>query len=189
MLQEPTFVEGIRWRRVGTTGRDACALLHGRTGWLLRGTAVFHPPEGVARLTYGITCDHRWATLRGHVVGRWGDRALGVEVARTAGGGWSLNGAEVAGLEGCVDLDLGFTPATNLVAIRRLALQPGEAAQAPAAWLDLPAGTLTRLDQRYERRSSTTYGYAAPRFGYEALLAVAPSGFVRDYPGLWEAEG
>jgi hypothetical protein len=89
---------------------------------------------------------------------------------------------------GCVDLDLGFTPATNLLQLGRLALTEGQAADAPVAWLDVSAGTLEVLSQRYERRSATTYWYEAPGFGYAGLLEVAPTGFITRYPGLWEAE-
>ena len=47
---------------------------------------------------------------------------------RSAAGVWTLDGAAVSGLEACVDLDLGFTPATNLLQIRRLALALGSIA-------------------------------------------------------------
>ena len=58
----------------------------------------------------------------------------------------------------------------------------------PVACLDVTSGQLEVLRQRYERRSQSTYWYEAPRFGYAALLEVTPAGFVRRYPGLWEAE-
>jgi hypothetical protein len=88
----------------------------------------------------------------------------------------------------CLDLDFGFTPSTNLLQLRRLALAVGQGVDAPAAWLDVSTGALTVLLQRYERRSDTTYWYEAPGFSYAALLEVDPVGFVRRYPGLWEAE-
>ena len=50
-----------------------------------------------------------------------------------------------------------------------------------------PDGVLQALPQRYERRSATTYWYESPTAGYAELLELAPSGFVRRYPGLWEA--
>lgn len=101
---------------------------------------------------------------------------------------WTLNGLVVASLENCIDLDLGFTPATNLLPLRRLDLAEGQSAEASAAWLDVAAGTLAVLPQRYQRRSKTTYWYEAPSVNYAALLEVAPTGFVLRYPGLWEAE-
>jgi hypothetical protein len=107
---------------------------------------------------------------------------------RTAGGLWSLNGETVTGLDDCVDLDFGFTPATNAFPLRRLALSVGQAENVASAWLDVSTGALERLTQRYERRSADTYWYESPRFEYAALLRVSANGFVRSYPGLWEAE-
>jgi hypothetical protein len=94
----------------------------------------------------------------------------------------------VAGLESCVDLDYGFTPATNLIQLRRSSLAVGAAADLPAAWLDVAAGTLQVLPQRYERRGEASYWYESPTFSYAALLEVTNDGFVRRYPGLWELE-
>ena len=91
-------------------------------------------------------------------------------------------------LDDCVDLDFGFTPATNTCALRRLALAIGQSAEVSAAWLDVSTGLLERLVQRYERRSEDTYWYESPRFEYAGSFSVAPSGFVVAYPGLWVAE-
>jgi uncharacterized protein len=95
---------------------------------------------------------------------------------------------EIPGLEDCVHVDFGFTPSTNLAQLRRAALAIGETADVPVAWLDVPSGTLTRLEQRYRRVTETSYDYDAPRFGYHAVLEVDAIGFVRRYPALWEME-
>jgi hypothetical protein len=100
-----------------------------------------------------------------------------------------VNGAPAPELTGLVDLDLGFTPATNLLPLRRLALEPGAAADTEAAWLDDATWTFSRLPQRYERRSANEYWYESPTAGYAALLTVTPEGFVTDYPGLWIVAG
>jgi hypothetical protein len=47
---------------------------------------------------------------------------------------------------------------------------------------------LVLLEQRYERRSPTSYWYESPAFGYAALLRVNANGFVLDYPKLWKAD-
>ena|SRR5712692_7412959 len=107
--------------------------------------------------------------------------------ARRAGR-WHLNGAEQPAVRGCVDVDLGFTPATNLLQLRRVALDIGQEADVPAAWLAFPELTLERLEQRYRRRGRDTYDYRAPSVPYEAPLHVNELGFVTLYPGLWEAE-
>jgi uncharacterized protein len=178
----------ILWRRLDTPGHDACRLEESDSGWRLDGTAVFLHDGVPARLGYHLVCDRSWRTQRGEVRGWLGAQPVDVTVVRTADGVWTLNGIALPRLETYVDLDLGFTPATNLSQLRRVALAEGEAADVPVAWLDVAAGTLAALPQRYERRSATTYWYEAPTVDYAGLLEVTPAGFIRKYPGLWEAE-
>jgi uncharacterized protein len=99
-----------------------------------------------------------------------------------------MNEAVVSGLGSCIDLDFGFTPATNLLQLRRLSLVQGQAVNNPVAWFDVFAGTLEILNQCYERRSEAAYWYEATKFDYTAVLEVTPTGFIHSYPGLWEAE-
>jgi hypothetical protein len=181
-------VTSVLWRRLDTPGHDACRLVRHEAGWQLDGAAAFLREGVPARLAYELMCDSSWRTQYGQVRGWIGSQSVELSVARTAAGHWSLNGEIVGGLASCVDLDLGFTPATNLLPVRRLALAEGQAAEVPAAWLDVAGGTLDVLLQRYERRSEESYWYEAPRFEYAVLLDVAPTGFVRRYPGLWTAE-
>jgi uncharacterized protein len=178
----------ILWRRLDVPGHDACRLRSRAGGWTIEGAAVFREDDAPCRLGYAIDCDREWRTLQADVRGWIGERTLEYEVARTPDGAWTLNGAAVRLAGACSDLDLGFTPASNLTQLRRLALRVGQAADVDVAWLDAAAGTLDVLRQTYSRRSDTTYWYEAPRFEYSALLEVTPEGFVRRYPGLWEAE-
>jgi uncharacterized protein len=181
-------VTSILWRRLDVPGHDACRLTETGDGWTLDGTAVFSEGGAVSRLAYSIECDRSWRTRQGQIHGWIGERTIALRVMRTTGGAWRLNDQPASLPEGCADLDLGFSPASNLTQIRRVALAVGQAADVPVAWLDAAAGTLEVLLQRYERRTEATYWYEAPRFEYAALLEVAPAGFVRRYPGLWEAE-
>lgn len=180
-------MNAILWRRLDTPGHDACRLRESDVGWQLDGRAVFVHEGLPAQLGYSLTCDRSWRTQHGEVSGWIGSEELAFAITRSPDGVWTRNGAVVPGLDGCVDLDLGFTPATNLVQIHRVALAEGQAADVPVAWLDVSSGTLDVLLQRYERRSASTYWYEAPRFNYAALLEVDAVGFVRRYPGLWEA--
>ncbi len=177
------------WHRLDRPGHDACRLDRQGDAWQLDGTALFREVDGrIAQLHYRVRCDRNWHTQWSTVRGWHGGNAVDMSVARGAHGDWKLNDVPVPELAHCVDLDLGFTPATNLIQLRRLNLAHGEGADAPAAWLDLDDGGLSLLAQRYERRSDHGYWYRAERFDYEALLDVSAEGFVRDYPKLWRAE-
>lgn len=188
MIAAMQTVASILWRRLDAPGHDACRLERNDSAWQLDGAAAFRLADGrIVQLHYRVRCDRawhaQWATVRGWL----GGEAIDLSIVRHARG-WRLNDAEVGDLAHCVDLDLGFTPATNLLAIRRLNLADGESAEAPAAWVDIEEGGLNLLEQRYERRGEAAYGYKAVRFAYDETLAVTADGFVRDYPRLWVAE-
>jgi uncharacterized protein len=183
-----TVIASILWRRLDTPGHDACRLEELEGGWAIDGAAVFHHNGLPARLDYRVECDRAWVTRHGRASGWVGDRSIDAIVTKTSGGDWTLNGRTVTRLSRCLDFDLGFTPATNLISIRRLSLKPGEAADVPVAWLDVDAVGLQLLEQRYERRTETMYWYESPSVKYAELMPVSPDGFVLVYPGLWEAE-
>ena len=89
-------------------------------------------------------------------------------------------------VSGCIDFDLAFTPATNIISIRRLALEVGQRADVTAAWFDFRTNTLSPLRQSYRRIAAGEYAYACPDIHFMSTLRVDTAGFVRDYPPLWE---
>jgi len=179
----------VLWRRLDTAGHDACRLVRRAAGWRLEGTAAFrHEAGAVSCVSYQVECDEVWRTREGRVCGWVGDQRVDIGVRRTSEGEWLLDGRKVEGVKGCLDLDLGFTPATNLFQLRRMALAVGQSQELTVAWLDIPDGGLGKLAQRYERRAEDEYWYAAPRFDYAAVLKVDGTGFVRLYPRLWVEE-
>lgn len=182
-----TIAATALWRRLDLPGHDACRLERREDGWRIEGTAVFRHREGPAAITYRVDCDADWKTLVGNIRGFLGRRRIEYAIVRQTGS-WTLNGTLVRGLDHLVDLDFGFTPATNLQQLRRDPIAQNEAAEISVAWLDVESGELTELVQRYERRSASTFWYEAPSVGYEGLLKLAPDGFIRHYPALWEAE-
>src|SRR5438132_1248052 len=72
---------------------------------------------------------------------------------------WRLNGTECPAVAGCIDVDLNWSPSTNLLPICRLGLAPGQEAGVRAAWLRFPSFTLEPLEQRYRRLDAATYRY------------------------------
>jgi hypothetical protein len=168
-------------------GHDACRLVRTPTGHAIEGAAVFRDARGVAALRYAVACDVRWRARRGRVTGWAAGRPVDARIERTRAG-WTMAGDVVPRVADCLDLDFGFTPATNLLTLRRLALPIGGRAAFPVAWFDPGARTLVRLPQVYERVGAASYRYASPTTGYRAVLRIGPSGFVRLYPRLWAAE-
>lgn len=177
----------ILWRRLDRPGHEACRAAPEGDGWSLAGAAVFAHEGAPCRLDYAVTCDGAWRTASGRVSGFVGTRRIDVRVEVDAAGRWRLDGHEVPGLEGCTDLDLNFSPSTNLLPIRRLSLPVGGRADVRAAWLRFPSFRLEPLEQVYHRTSAGTYRYESGGGRFVADLDVNPSGFVTRYPGFAES--
>jgi hypothetical protein len=182
-------VRAVLWRRLEGPGHDACRVVRGGIGWTVEGTAVFLEAGAPARLSYRVVCDDAWRTVTGRVSGWVGRARVGVRVARGDGDRWRVNGAAAAALDGLIDVDLGFTPATNTLAIRRMGMGLGERAETVSAWLDPAGWTVRPLRQHYERLSEGVFAYRSPDHGFRARLETDSFGLVTEYPPLWTRAG
>jgi uncharacterized protein len=156
-------------------------------GWTLTGIAAFHE-QGESGVRYELDLAPNFTTRSARIDGFRRGRPFAHRFSRDAAA-WVLDGSSVTGLDDLVHLDFGFTPATNLQQLRHAGLAIGEEAEIPAAWFDIGEPGLARLPQHYRRLSDNRYHYSSPTADYEAVLELAPNGFVRLYPGLWEMEG
>lgn len=182
---QTTLVATFFWRRLDQPGHDCCRLLKLSAGWKLQGMVVFLDAGQPCSFAYEVSVDSTWTTRNATITGFRGRKEIDMRVRRTAGGQWRVGAAIQHAVAGCVDLDLGFTPATNMLAVRCLGLAVGEQAAAPAAWLALPSTKLRVLPQTYLRSTEMGYDYEAPTVGYKGRLHVSALGAVVQYPGLW----
>jgi hypothetical protein len=180
--------QSILWRRLDLPGHEACRLVTLDYGWDVAGTAVFEYETQVCQLQYSINCDQKWMTRSAVVRGWVGSRDINVEIARDESGRWQLNHREAPEVEGCSDIDLNFSPSTNLLPIRRLRLNVNEEAKVRAAWLRFPSFKLELLEQVYRRTGASTYRYESAGGKFVVDLQVDEFGWVTRYPGFWQAE-
>jgi uncharacterized protein len=181
--------ESILWRAIYWPGHEACSLYRLNSEWRLDGTTVFLHEGRICRLSYLIICDAVWQTRSAMVSGSVGDQDLDLEIIVDAYHRWQVNGVMKPSVEGCMDLDLNFSPATNLLPIRRLNLEVGARREVKAAWLRFPSFELEPLAQAYERLDDFSYRYSSQGGDFTADLTVNKVGFVTVYPQLWEVEG
>ena len=176
------------WRRTDVIGTEACSFDEsGSAGTTITGMTVYLAENVPVRIAYSVTCNDSWE-CRAASVDRWiGTDRRRLILERQANGAWMSNGEAVDALASLIDIDLGFTPATNTNAINRLGLRVGDQAQITAIWLDDETWTFKPLKQRYERLNRNTYRYTSVDSGYQADLTVDEFGIVQTYPGLWEA--
>jgi hypothetical protein len=206
----PPMPESLFWERRDTAGAEH-ALVDARNGLYARGTVLAVDPIPFT-CRYELHTEPGWSTARMDVTaegagwvrsvrlelaaGRW--RASTAEqgnldaVLRAAG----HPGAGLPGMEdpdllyGAFDVDLGGSPLTNTLPIRRLGLlkaEPGVAHRISAAWMLVPSLEVVQADQIYTSLGDNRIRYASETFS--ADLTVDDDGFVIDYPGLAQRAG
>ena len=178
----------ILWRGLYFKGHESCRLSSAGGEWHLDGTAIFSHEGRPCQLAYQIACDETSHTLSTYVRGWLGSTTIDIHIRTDHDKRWWLNDTEQPQVVGCTDIDLNFSPSTNLLPIRRLGLAIGQAAMVKAAWLRFPSFQLELLSQAYRRLGEDTYRYESAGGQFVAELKVDSSGFVLDYPNLWQAE-
>ena len=179
-----------RWRRLDVPGREEARIERTAEGWRLTGQLEVDEASVRAQLTYVIECERDWRTRRTTVAGPAAGAPIRFEFVADGDGHWTLNGAPLPLVEGALDIDLGFTPATNLLPIRRLDPAVGERADVVTALVRFPELRVEALEQSYEREASRVFRYDALVDGerFQARLDTDEFGRVLLYEGLWEVE-
>ncbi|AFQ51015.1 putative glycolipid-binding domain-containing protein [Burkholderia cepacia] len=177
---EATRTRCVAWQIVQTwQAAEWCRLVETRAGFDLSGSVAGAIGGTPFRVDYAIACGTDWLT-RSVRVTRWLGTApprqldIGCEAGR-----WTIDGGHAPALDGATDIDLGFSPSTNTLPIRRLGLGVGASAVICTAWLRFPDFEFVRGEQRYARTAERTYRYASGT--YAADIAVDDAGLVTDY--------
>ncbi len=133
---------------------------------------------------YRVVVDDAWATQSVDVAMDRLTRPRRLRIDRSVDGSWTVDGEPVPELDGCVDVDLGVTPSTNTLPMRRLDLGVGEEREIDVAWVRFPDLWVDRGRQTYARFSAEVWRYTSERF--TADLTVDEDGVVIRYgDDLW----
>lgn len=180
------LMHAVVWKNLLLDGRDYCSLWRTAEGWMLKGTVVGALKDQRPVLAnYEIHCDQNWLTHRVQIDRTIGSDIKSLSLSVESRGVWRSSGQELRDVQGCDDVDLAVTPATNTLAIRRLNLQVGSSESIIAAWVKLPELTVQPLSQRYTRLAENSYHYSS-NSGFSAEIGVDDLGLVTSYPGGWE---
>lgn len=188
-MSSANLLRTLLWRR-----RDVPALEHFRLredsdGPRLEGTIVAALDGTPLEVRYTVDCSPGWETRRAWVELETGDQTRALELTADEAGGWWLDARRMDELAGCQDVDLGITPSTNILPIRRLALDIGEAREVTAAWVRFPDLAVMTLPQRYTRLAERRYRYESRGGSFTADLEVDELGLVVRYGDFWERAG
>lgn len=177
----------VAWRRSDEVEADEHCTLTLRDGGLsLVGTVLGAEGGLPVRVEYRVLADRSGMTTAAHVRDLRGFETRTIALERNAKGSWTIDGSAARGLRGCTDVDLGCSPSTNTLPIRRLRLAIGRSQTIQAAWVTFPEITVTKAAQTYTRLDESTYRYSSGTF--EADLTVDDDGIVIGY-AEWRRTG
>jgi hypothetical protein len=174
----------ILWQGLIAPSMERFVAARSENGFQLSGLILQAHQDAPYVVRYSIEVDEAWRT-RAVKVEVENDGEHRVAVAADGAGNWSRDTEPLAALDGCLDIDLEWSPSTNTLPIRRLGLAVGDTRVVTAAWVRLPSLEIQRLDQSYERLDDRRYRYRSGRF--TADLAVDADGIVLQYGVNWKA--
>ena len=186
----------LLWQRIDAPGSEWCALERESDGWRLRGVVLTEVATAPVLVHYAVGLAPDWSTRVVEIVMRSGasePRKLKLTVApdqhwqikREPGPNPALPADALAALHGLIDVDLGFSPVTNTLPIRRLEPAIGEAVPVTAAWVRFPELTIEPLPQRYIRLAERRYRYESAGGAFVAEIEVDDLALVTTYEGGW----
>ncbi len=177
----------VAWRRTDEVLADEhCTLTVRDSGSSLIGTVLGSEAGVPVRIEYRVLTDGAGLTNAVHVRDQRGFEQRTLTVERSSKGAWTVNGTVVPALRGCTDIDLGCSPSTNTLPIRRLRLAIGASTTIKAAWVLFPSLEVVKGAQTYTRLDKSTWHYASGDFA--ADLTVDDDGLVMTYAD-WQRTG
>jgi hypothetical protein len=188
----------VLWQGLYLPGSEWCQLAGDASGWRVDGAVTTAVADAPVLIRYGFALQSDWSTREVEIVMHSGvapqEQRLHLTVdaerrwlVESSGMSpqFSLSG-EIEAAHGLVDVDLGFSPVTNTLPIRRLAPAVGEAVEVTAAWVRFPELTIEPLPQRYTRLTDRRYRYESAGGAFVAEIEVDDLGLVVTYEGGWQ---
>ncbi len=172
------------WKRLDEPFLEHCRLFRGNGGHLMEGSIVGRLGSKPVSCTYRIRTCPDWLTREVSVEFVHGDEEAIVHLEADGRGNWLMDGRELPELQGCLDVDIELTPATNTLPIRRLGLRKGQEAEMTAAWVRFPSLAVEPLRQSYCcLEDECSYRYRSASF--KAGLDIGGEGMIDRYGDLW----
>jgi hypothetical protein len=173
------------WRRMmDDCSFEECVVTALAGGFGIAGHVIAAHDGQPLTIAYDIRCERNWSAQTISVEQVLGRAPRRLSLVRS-GKSWLVDGAPDLRLDGCAEPDLGITPSTNALALRRLDLAIGQAADITCAWVKFPAFAIEPALQRYERLGEREYRYTNVGSGFTATLTVDELALPVSYQGIW----
>lgn len=178
----------LLWQSIEAPGFEHVRIDEGHPEWTVF-DSMFVREEGgeVRRGGYTLIVDQAWRTLEIRIMV---EQAPGNMVAQhllaSGDGSWTdADGNPLPELDGCIDVDIQWSPLTNTLPIRRLDPPQGQESDIRVAYIALPELGVRAVRQTYSRVDQSSVRYQSETRDFVRDLQVDEEGYVVEYPGLF----
>lgn len=192
----------VAWHGQDAWRSEVVLMRLGRNGVVAQGTQVGMAPVAY-RLDFHLEASEGWVTSRLVLTSEGTGWRRHLDLRRSRSGAWTAHasahgdvalpapGGDPSTFAEAIDCDLGYSPLTNLMPIRRSGLDRRAGAQDfLMAWVSVPDLSVVASAQRYEHVRTTADG-SVVRYvdrglfpGFKAELRLDRTGVIELYPGL-----
>lgn len=178
----------LLWKSEEAPGFEHVRIDPGHPEWTVFDSMFVREHDGqIRRGGYTLIVDKAWRTLELRIMV---EQAPGSMVAQhllaSGDGSWKdADSNPIPALDGCIDVDIQWSPLTNTLPLRRLDIQAGESENIKVAYVSLPDFGTRLMEQTYSRIDPGTVRYQSRAGTSVHDLRIDDEGYVIDYPGLF----
>lgn len=175
------------WQSADAPGFEHVRIDDGHPEWTVYDSMFVREHDGqVRRGGYTLIVDRAWRTLEVRIMVEQAPGSMAaLHLLASGDGNWTdADGHAIPGLDGCVDVDIEWSPLTNTLPVRRLNLEARDE-DIRVTYISLPDLAVRPMKQVYSRLDSSTVRYRSEPRDFQRDIVVDAEGFVVDYPGLF----
>ncbi|HKH61635.1 MAG TPA: putative glycolipid-binding domain-containing protein [Flavitalea sp.] len=180
------MLANLVWRSKEYPSLENCMAMITSAGSEISSVIIVVAEHKIFSIEYNLKINSHWETEQVEIKSTIGGFVKSFIFQSDGKGNWQQNGHVLEQFKGCIDVDIPLTPFTNTLPIKRLKLQRGQEQLIKVVYLDLLSNEIKPVTQKYLRLSDLEYKYENVPNDFEAVITVDESGFVVDYPTLFE---
>jgi uncharacterized protein len=138
------------------------------------------------KVEYFIKVNQNWETQVIEINSHVNNSSQSIKLEKGQTEKWIRNKEIDEQFTGCRDVDIPLSPFTNSLPIRRLKLKEKESREISVIYCDILADKIEPVRQKYTCITASHFQYENVPNDFEATILVDGSGFVIDYPELFE---
>lgn len=180
------MLANLVWRSKEYPSLENCRAMITSMGSEISSVVIGVVENKIFEIEYNLKINPHWETEQVEIKSTIAGLVKSFIFQSDGKGNWQENGHILEQFDGCIDIDIPLTPFTNTLPIKRLKMQIGQAQLVKVVYLDLLRDEIKPVTQKYARLADREYKYENVPNDFEAVIRVDESGFVLDYPTLFE---